>query len=92
MMISEKERRILAEIEQHLHREDPGLARRFETTTLDRPGSRGWMSWVMSVQGIIVWLVLLIASLLLGLAVAAVVFFVLALCGGFGQAGRSHDA
>jgi Flp pilus assembly protein TadB len=90
MMISGKERRILAEIEQHLRREDPGLARRFEAATAARSGWHEWMSWAMSVEGIIVWLVLLIASLLLGLTVAALVFFVLMVCGGFAQAGRSQ--
>jgi hypothetical protein len=91
-MISGKERRILAEIEQQLRREDPGLARRFEAVTAGRSGWRKWMNQATSAQGIIMWLALLIASLLLGLTVTAVVFFVLAVCGGFAQASRSHES
>jgi hypothetical protein len=55
-MISGKERRILAEIEQQLRREDPGLARRFEAVTAGRSGWRKWMNRATSAQGIIVWL------------------------------------
>jgi hypothetical protein len=97
MMISDKERRILAEVEQHLRREDPGLVRRFEAATQGGPGRRGWMTWVTSVQGIIVWVVLMIASVLLGLSATAILFFVLAVFGGFarplshGRPVRSRD-
>jgi hypothetical protein len=89
-MISERERRILAEIEQHLRREDPRMAQRLETTTA-APVGRRWISCVTSIWASITWLLLLLVSVLLGLAVAAVLFFVLALCGAVSQARQPGD-
>lgn len=85
-MISDRERRILVQIEQNLRWADPRLAQRFEAATGSEAGGRDWMSRVTDGPAVMVWMLLLLVSLILGLACAAVLFFFLAVFGAVYQA------